>query len=121
MVFSLAKHLQRNGQSLEGVCSSLLFTGGQGQTISPQTEQRHFCLQSSRGAGSSRQAIEYDYNKSHEQQVKERVSNMESELAFSQQHSAPCLGPQHVSFWLPPVHDWAQSTSAGARTPLTGN
>ena len=38
-------------------------------------------------AGSSRQAIEYDYNnKSNEKQVKETVSNMESELDFSLQH-----------------------------------
>lgn len=85
------------------------------------SEQRHLNSQPE-GQGSLKQALIYDHNnKSHEKQVKERVSNMESELAFSQQHSAPCLGPQHVSFWLPPVHDWAQSTSAGARTPLTGN
>ena len=38
-------------------------------------------------AGSSRQAIEYDYNnKRNEKQVKETVSNMESELDFSLQH-----------------------------------
>ena len=40
----------------------LLFIAGQRQTISPWAEQRHFSLQSSRGAGSSRQAFEYDYN-----------------------------------------------------------
>ena len=43
-------------------------------------------------AGSSRQAIEYDFNnKSSEKQVKETVSNMESELAFSlQQDDKEC-------------------------------
>ena len=61
-----------------------------------------------------------DHNKSNEKQVKERVSNMELELAFSLQPSAPSLGPQHLSSQLPPVHDGAQSTSAGARTPLIG-
>ena len=44
------------------MCKSLLFTGGQGQTISEWAEPRHFSLQSSRGARSSRQAILYDYN-----------------------------------------------------------
>ena len=63
---------------------TLLFTGGQGQIIFPGAEQRHFSLQSSRRAGSSRQAIEYNYNdKSNEKQVKVTVCNRESELAFS--------------------------------------
>ena len=53
---------------------TLLFTGGQGQIIFPGAEQRHFSLQSSRGAESSRQASKYDYdNKSNEKQVKETV------------------------------------------------
>ena len=40
-----------------------------------------------RGAGSSRQATEYDYNnKSNEKQVKATVSTWESELAFSLKH-----------------------------------
>ena len=53
---------------------TLLFTGGQGQIIFPGAEQRHFSLQSSRMAGSSRQAIEYNYNdKCDEKQVKVTV------------------------------------------------
>ena len=52
-VFSLAKYLQGNGQPLEVVCSSLIFTGGQGQISSLRTEQRHFSLESGIGAGSS--------------------------------------------------------------------
>ena len=73
-------------QPSKGVYHSLLFADGQGQTISPSAEQRHFSLQSSRGAGYSRQAIKYDYNKSKEKQVKQTVSNMESELASSLPH-----------------------------------
>ena len=92
------------------------------QSVGPRSwEPLVYSLQSSRGAGPSRQATEYDYNKSNEKQVKETVSNMKPELAFSLQHSALCLGPQHLSSQLPPVHDWAQSTSAGARTPLIGS
>ena len=36
--------------------------------------------------GPLRQAIKYDYNKSNKKQVKETISNMESELASSLQH-----------------------------------
>jgi len=100
-VFSPAKHLQGNIQPSEGVCQSLRFAGGRGQTLSPSAEQRHSSLLSNRGAmglkrvrqdyktelrgaGSSRQAIECDYNnKSNKKQVKHTVSNMESELASS--------------------------------------
>ena len=32
-VFSLAKHCQGNGHPLGGVCESLLFPGGQGQSL----------------------------------------------------------------------------------------
>lgn len=38
------------------------------------------------GQGPLRQAIKYDYNKSNKKQVKETISNMESELASSLQH-----------------------------------
>ena len=48
--FSLAKRLQGDGQPWEGVCSSRLLTGGQGQATPPGAEQRHFRLQPSRGA-----------------------------------------------------------------------
>ena len=41
---------------------SYLITGWQWQAISPWAEQRHFSIQSSRVAGSSRQIVEYDYN-----------------------------------------------------------
>ena len=41
---------------------SHVFTGGQRQTMSRWAEQKHFTFQSSRGAGSSRQAPGYDYN-----------------------------------------------------------
>ena len=44
---------------------------GLGQTISPEAEQRLLSLQSSRGAGSSRPAVKYDYNnKGNGKQVK---------------------------------------------------
>ena len=62
-------------------------------------EQRHFTTQflfnnlkkkkKKKGGGtkSSRQAIKYDYNsKNKEKQVKETVSNVDSELASSLQH-----------------------------------
>ena len=56
---------------------SLLLISGQGQTLSPWAEPRHFSLQSSRGAESSKQAIKYNYNnKSNEKQAKETISNM---------------------------------------------
>ena len=61
-VFSLVSRLRGKGQPSEGGCSSLPFTGGQGQATSPWAEQRPFSLQSDRGEGSSRQAIGYDYN-----------------------------------------------------------
>ena len=61
-VFSLVRHLQGKGQPSEGGCSSLPFIGRQEQATSPPAEQRHFSLQSDRGSGSSRQAIENDYN-----------------------------------------------------------
>ena len=64
----------------------LLIIDGQWQAISPWAEQRHFSLQSSRGAGSSRQIIEYDYNN---KASKRKVSNMESKLAISLQQSLP--------------------------------
>ena len=60
--FSLVRHLQGKGQPSEGGCSSLPFIGRQGQATSPPAEQRHFSLQSDRAAGSSRQAMENDYN-----------------------------------------------------------
>ena len=60
----------------------VLITGGQGQTVSLRAEQRHFSLQSSRGAGSSRQAIECDYNNKSKSK---KVSHMKSELASSLQ------------------------------------
>ena len=61
-VFSLVRRLRGKGQPSEGGCSSLPFTGREGQATSPRAEQRSFSLQSDRGAGSSRQAIGYDYN-----------------------------------------------------------
>jgi len=54
--------------------------------LSYLAEQRHFSLPSSTGQGPLRQAIKYDYNKSNKKQVKETISNMESELASSLQH-----------------------------------
>ena len=46
----------------------------QEQTLSPGTEQRHFSLLSSRGAESSRQAIEYDYNNKSNRKANQRNS-----------------------------------------------
>ena len=63
-----------------------LFCSQVGRDKSFLPELNKDTLQSSRGAGSSRQATEYDYdNKGNEKQVKEIISNMESELVFSLQ------------------------------------
>lgn len=60
---------------------------GQGQTVSPGAEQRHFGLQTSREAGSSKQVIEYDCNSKSKSKA---VFQHRSELAFSlQQNSIP--------------------------------
>ena len=59
---------------------------GLGQTISPEAEQRLLSLQSSRGAGSSRPAVKYDYNnKSNGKQVKKTVA------LWSQNRLLPCI------------------------------
>ena len=59
---------------------------GLGQTVSPEAEQRLLSLQSSRGAGSSRPAIKYDYNnKSNGKQVKKTVA------LWSQNRLLPCI------------------------------
>ena len=49
--------------SLQKQCVNLFYSQvGRDKAISPGAEQRHFSLQSNRGAESSRQAIDYDYN-----------------------------------------------------------
>ena len=59
---------------------------GLGQTISPEAEQSLLSLQSSRGAGSSRPAVKYDYNnKSNGKQVKKTVA------LWSQNRLLPCI------------------------------
>ena len=91
MVFSLAKRLQGKGQPLEkgvhlfysqvGRDKLSLFELNKGTLVYNQAE-RH---------GPLRQAIKYDYNnKSNEKQVKETVSNMESELASFLQQCLTC-------------------------------
>lgn len=47
-------------------------TGGHGQIVSLRVEQSHFSLPFSRGQGSLRQAIMYDYNKSNDKVSKSK-------------------------------------------------
>ena len=83
---SVLQNISKEMASPQKCCvKSLLFTGGQGQTISPGPEQRHFSLQSSRGAVSSRNAMKYDCN--NKSKFRETVSNMESELTSCQTQS----------------------------------
>ena len=72
--------------NLQKRCVNLLLQSQVGRDKSFLPELNKDTLQSSRGAGSSRQATEYDYdNKGNEKQVKEIISNMDSELVFSLQ------------------------------------
>ena len=85
---SVFQNISRGMSSLWKGCVNLFYSQVVRDKLSPWAVQRHFSLQSSREAGASRQAIEYDYNnKSSEKQVKETVSNMESELASSLQYN----------------------------------
>ena len=82
---SVLQNISKGITSLWKGCVNLFYSQlGRDKFSSPGAEQRHFGLQSSRGAGSSRQAIEYDYNS--KSKSKKTVSNMESELASSLQH-----------------------------------
>ena len=81
---SVFQNISKGMSSLWKRCVNLFYSQVVRDKLSSGAERRHFSLQSSREAGTSRQAIEYDYNnKSSEKQVKETVSNMESELASS--------------------------------------
>ena len=67
-------------------CVNLFFSQVSRDKLSLHQLNKGTLVYSQAGAGSSRQATKDDYNnKSSEKQVKETVSNMESELAFSLQ------------------------------------
>ena len=69
-------------------CVNLFFSQVSRDKLSLHQLNEGTLVYSQAGAGSSRQATKDDYNnKSSEKQVKETVSNMESELASSLQHT----------------------------------
>ena len=73
--------------NLQKRCGNLFYSQvGRNKSSLPELNKDTLVYSQAEGAGSSRQAIEYDYNnKGNEKQVKEIVSNMESELVFSLQ------------------------------------
>ena len=61
---SVFQNISKGMSSLWKRCVNLFYSQVVRDKLSPGAEPRHFSLQSSREAGTSRQAIEYDYNKS---------------------------------------------------------
>ena len=59
---SVLQNISKGMPSLLKGCVNLFYSQVGRDKLSPWAEQRHFSLQSSRGAGSFRQAIEYNYN-----------------------------------------------------------
>ena len=81
---SVLQIISKGMPSLLKGCVNLFYSQVGRDKLSPWAEQRHFSLQSSRGAGSFRQAIEYNYNNKSKSK---KVSNMESKLASSLQNN----------------------------------
>ena len=81
---SVFQNISKGMSSLWKRCVNLFYSQVVRDKLSPGAEPRHFSLQSSREAGTSRQAIEYDYNNKRKSK---KLSNLESELASSLQHT----------------------------------